>query len=63
MANIYKAMLNTIVEPICETDQRELLRVAHRLRHSCEESKAVAEMLERAIRYIEMTVALTEEEK
>jgi hypothetical protein len=59
--NTYKTILNTIVEPILEHDEQRLHEVVTRLKQADGESWAVGEMLERALRYVPLAVALAEE--
>lgn len=59
--NTYKTILNTVVEPIVYHDEQHLQQWITRLKQSDGESWAIGEMLERALRYITMTVALAEE--
>jgi hypothetical protein len=59
--DIYKTILNAIVGPICEHDAEKLSGVVSRLKESDKEGQAVGEMVERALRYITMTIALAGE--
>jgi hypothetical protein len=58
----YKNILNTIVQPLCDHDEDLLRMWITRLKQSDGEGRAVGEMLERALRYIRMTVALANEQ-
>lgn len=57
----YKVMLNTIVEPLTHCEEDALQAWVTRLKQSDGEGWAIGEFLERALRYITMTVALAEE--
>ena len=59
--NTYKTILNTIVEPIAEHDEAYLRGWVSYLKGEGGEGWAVGEMLERAMRYISMTLALAGE--
>ena len=61
--NIYKAMLNTIVKPLTNHSENELRALASRFKQTSGVEWATGEMLERAINYIIMTVALAKETK
>lgn len=59
--NIYKAMLNALLEPITRCDPAKLKLMINLLQHSDDpetqkEWFAIAKMLERAMRYIAMTL-------
>jgi hypothetical protein len=66
--NIYKSILDTIVQPLYDVDGRALDEWATWLKESNvlpeqkrDSARAVGEMLERALRYTRMTTALVEE--
>lgn len=65
--NIEKTMLLSIIEPITSIELRHLRSRSEELKGSKGESNnidyAVGELLERAIRFIEMTLALTDEKE
>lgn len=60
--DIYKVMLNTIVKPITAHDEDRLQAWVARLKQSGGEGYAIGEMLERALRYVTITVALATEQ-
>jgi len=57
----YKNILNTVIQPLCDHDEDLLRMWITRLKRSDGEGWAVGETLERALRYIRMTVALANE--
>jgi len=60
--NISTAIINTLVEPICDHDTENLKRWVERLKTSDGEGWAIGEMLERAMRYIEMTISIAQDD-
>lgn len=61
MKNIYKTILHTILEPLLTQDEEQLSKLITRLKQSDGEQWAVGEMLERALKYIEITKAVVKE--
>lgn len=66
---IYRVVLNTIVEPLCAFDLKRVRYAAQRMRvngridlaEAVHLREAMCQVIERATRYIEMSIALVNE--